>query len=689
MGLFSRKTIITASSQHISLLDEADNLDKKAVLAAVLSRTPIAEGIIKAKMYGMYSMAERYYNYGKNQYTNGLPEGTGNHSIVTNTRILPVLVSVFPEYTGINIIQAVQDIADPALIVRDILIAKYRYNFTTDIASNPPAGMTSPVLVVGTSFAEGDNINITFLGQNSQETVTVTEPVPNYDSVKSYLYVTFTHSGDSEGITWTYELGTGVHPTLELNSPIDMNSAYYPIVPIRDDNVDMTHESLKSTDLYKTSKFILSKLNMDMLDLGNTINSNENVDNIDFVTFGVKVDIRDDAPVVTEYLSRYFYSLYQANIHTKEAFNAWLVEPTGLSPPHTTIVIQDGSSRTSLNFNYIDSVDTIGDLEAPTVVFNILPREVLIQKVGLSLREYELSTVTYTYQPSPNVIRTVVVHGLMTVDYVYNDATIDINLADSAEETSKLMIPIHRDTVRTMNLGERNKLFHSAMYLTIITYDKRKEKWYETSVFRFVITIIGIILIIVSYGAVTPYVAAALGVSYAVAVLIVFALQMLIAAAIKYAVAAIIEIFGLESAGWILAVLVIVYIYVTEDFKGGMEIFSGLTNGYVEVVDDIMEDIAKEVEILREEAAELSNTLDAIMEKLLGDRPILDAAVILTESRRVEPIYLASESAKQYYDRIFSGGNIPTILLSGPSMYHEISLSQQTLDELLHTFKRG
>ena len=441
---------------------------------------------------------------------------------------------------------------------------------------------------------------------------------------------------------------------------------------------------------------MLKKLTMGLEDLGNSVNSNENVKNIDHVFFGVKVDIRDDTPIVTEYLGKYFYTLYQANSNSKDTFDAWISGSRGRVPPHTSIVIQDGFFRQSLNYLYIDSSTRKGTLKDPTVVFNIKDRAAVIKVAGISLFEYEQSTVTYEYQDGKDaqgnkLIRTVVVMGLMSIDYIYGTETIDINLSDSDSETTKLMIPIHRGVVQSLRLPDRNKLFHSAMYMTIQTYDKRKQKWYETSAFRWITIIIAVVLTILSAGSAAPLLAAALGVGLVAATIIFIGLQLLLGVALKFVAEAVIEIFGVEIGKWLAVVLVAVTVYMGGDAStlgSTMALFStAMVEATVEALEQIISDIADAIEILAAETEAFSEKISKIMEEILGDRLIVDIPAILKESRRVVPIYLAQESAEQYYARIEGSRNLPEIMLGLPSTYNTKSLVPPTLDEVLEQFK--
>ena len=689
MGFFSRKTIINVSTQHVSLLEEADDSNRKAVLSAVLSRVSISETILRSHMEGMYSMAERYYVYGKNSYTNGLPEGSSDHSAVSILKILPVLITEFPLFSSIKVTRVSQDVADARVFAQSILASKYGYDPATDIVSSPPAGMAGTVLLVDVNSIDVNQVELVFLAENAQESVRVTETVVNFIPDKSYLHITFSHSTSTEDVLWTYELGTNTHPSIELNASTEEVSPYYPVVPIRMDNVDMVAEDKKETSLYKTSKFMMKKLTLNVDDLGASINANENVDNIDFVTFGVKVNIRDNTRIVTEYLARYFYSLYEANINSKSKFDRWLSSPQSVVPPHTDIIIQDGSYRTALNYQYITSVDTAGVLEEATVSFDIQDRAAMVDVLGIRLFESERSGVTYQYQAGPNIIRTVFVYGLMSIDYIYGKHTIDINLEDSANDTTLMMIPVHRRIVKTMKLADRNKLFHSSMYLTISTFDKRKEKWYETSAFSFILVVAAIIITVLTVGTAAPSIVAALGVSYAVAITIAISLQFIISIALKYAAILLVDSLGAEWAKWVIIAVAVVSLYTGKlNLNATLEMFSGLVQGYSQAVQDIIKDMMEEIDKLMERSNKLAEEIDRVMEELLGGRIDIDVAAILLESRRIEPIHLKSESAEQYYPRIQSGLQINKILLGMPSYFHINNLTPPNLDEVLDIFKK-
>tara|TARA_R110000744_G_scaffold87543_1_gene170922 strand:- start:15141 stop:17288 length:2148 start_codon:yes stop_codon:yes gene_type:complete len=715
MGIFSRKTIVTVSAQHIRMLEPKDDMNRQAVLAAVLTRSPIAESIIQAQMHGMYAMAERYYYYGKTQFTNGLPQGTAGHVMVSDMRIISALRKEFPDLDEIVIQDASVDVANPDVFIRSVLRDKYAYNNETGQVATPPAGITGDVELVGIRSIEEDQIGLLFASTTIQDEVEVIETVSGFNPSKSYLQVVFTALETDTGtgettekeFEWTYEIGSGVYSELEDSNGVPDSNPYYPIVPIRLDNKDMSGQSgtdrekriVRDTDLFKTSKIMLKKLTLDIESIGTSINNNENVVNIDNVFFGVKVDIRDDTPIVTEYLGRYFYSLHQANGNTKDLFDTWKEGTKGRTPPSVNIVIQEGLFKQSINYLYTETDLEDGTLEAPEVTFKILDRAPVVKLLGISLFEYEQSYVTYRYQESKGKIRTITVHGLMTVDFIYRTETIDINLKDSAvkadgDDSSKMMIPIHRGVVRNMRLPERNKLFHSAMYLTVQTHDKRKQKWYETSLFKWIVIIIAVVITVLTGGTGVAAIGLALGTGLAVSIIIYITLMLVIGEVMKFLAEAVISIFGPEVGKWLAVIMVVVAIYFSGDVDSGMAALTGmfstaLTTAYVEEIESIISDIADAIAFLAAETAAFSEKISKIMEEILGDRLIVNIPAILKDARRYVPIYLAQESAEQYYARIEGSTHINEIMLSLPSIYNSKSLVPPTLDEALEQFKKG
>ena len=696
MGLFNKKTIIQVSTQQVRMTDDAEDLDKKAIITSVLSGTPLAQGLTQARLHGMYAMTERYYQYGKQIFTNGLPEGTQSSVIVKSMDVLSALKEEFPNETRIKVIEASIDSANPYYFVYPILYNKYGYELSTGLVNKPPAEMGGGVILVDVSAEGAGLIRITFLSPDSQEEVEVVEVVEGFIPDDMFLHAVFT-TKDIEGEqTWNYKIGEGTYPELDGLKEYDDTSPYYPIVPIRSDNKDMTKD--KSTDLFRTSKYLLKKLTLSIEDIAEGVNGNENIESIDHVFFSVRVDIRNDTAIVTEYLAKYFYFLYQSNPSSEDLYKTWEdTDDKSKPPPYTRIVIQDGQSRQSINYLYITTSVRTGKLDNPVVEFQEEVRKLISSNnKGWSSFEYEQSYVTYQYQESNDVIRTVTVFGLMTIEYVNGKETIDINITDSGnfDGTTKMMIPIHRGIVKTLKLGDRNKLFHSAMYLTIQTYDKRKEKWYETGVFKDIFTIVGIILIVMSAGQASPAVLAAYGAIWGVVVHLI--IQLVIGAVIgiiaKHVAMILIEQFGADWAKWIIAALV-VYSFVVGMGKDAGKLLAMLSNGmvkaYSESIGELMEDIRKAIDKIMAEAAEFSHDVNKFLEELIGEVLTIDLAAILEESHRIEPIYLAQESAEQYYDRIDASRHMNEIQLSIPSVFHTKKLTPPTLDETLKEFERG
>ena len=628
-------------------------------------------------------------------------------------RILPALKKEFPDFSNIHITQASRDMADPTSFVYEILRDTYDYNPETEEIRNPPDGMTDgsgntrghdiKVFLVGVYAVDVDEdgeddvgkIGLNLLSDNAQFSVQVIVDVEGFKPEKSYLHVSFSHSESTRDVLWTYELGSGVYPDLEDSDLNTKETGYYPVVPLRVSGRDMTDESARTQQLYKTSKQLLRRVNLNILELAETIRSNDNIEYIDFVHFGMKVDIRDDSSAVTEYLGRYFYSLYQDNGDSKTVFDAWGAGGKKRTPPITTIIIQDGTWKQTLGYSYIEVKEEDGILTEPTVEFGLKERDEIRGDGDRPTYEYERSGVTYSYQYAAGKIRTVHVVGLMSVEHIYNKSTtIDINLQDSTDELTKLMIPIHKDVVRSMRLVDRNELYHSSMYLSIVSYHEEREKWYASAAFKLIVAIISLA---VGAGPGGGYAAAYLGISIAavqvvVNILINMIIGILIGVLARVTARILIDMFGPEWAKWITAALVVVSIYLGYG-SDNPELYSylamGFTETFGEVIDNIISDIKEEIEEFREETEALKDKLDKIMEELLGDQLVFDVASVLTEARRVQPLYLAQESGAQYYSRIEGSRHMNEILLSIPSVYNTNTLTLPTLDEAINTFKKA
>jgi hypothetical protein len=688
MGLFSRKTIITVSSQHVSLLeDENPNIDKEAVFSAIITHSSISQALMKAKMHGMYAMAERYYYYGKTKFTNGLPEGTADHEMVSDMRLLQVLYKEFPDYRNVRIGESSRDTADPYMFAFDILRDTYGYDYSTGIAKSGPDGES---YLMEAESADIGLIRLDFKSIETEEETSVIVSVPGFEPSEIFFHVTYTHSANKEESIWIYKVGSNEYPEIEKTQTVKDLSPYYPVVPIRSWNKDMAAKNLVDTPLYRTSTVLLKKLTMGFGDLANSINTNPNVGKIDNVFFGVKVDIRDDSPIVSEYLGRYFYSQYKVNKDSKEKHDAWKEGSTGRPPPYTTVMFRDGFYKHSISFSHIETSIVAGKIDIPTVEFNIRSRGKVWTKWWRSF-EYDRSSVTYVYQDGLD-IRTITIHGLVAIDFISGKHNVSIDLGNSDNSTTQLMIPVHRGVIQEMNLGDRNALFHHAMYLTINTYDKRKQKWYETSAFKTIITIVGIVAIYLSWGALTGQVIAVLGATYAVAAIIAAVILVASGAIMKYAAKLLIDTLGIEWAKWFIAVLIVASVMIGINGSTNAALVShvaiGVSEGFQEEIEDMIEDLVEDLEEAQQESDDFQEKLEGIMDEIMGDRLDVDTSALLKEARRVEPIHLKQESAEQYYARIDGSRHMNEYVLGVPSVFHETTLLPPTIDQLLETFKK-
>ena len=140
-------------------------------------------------------------------------------------------------------------------------------------------------------------------------------------------------------------------------------------------------------------------------------------------------------------------------------------------------------------------------------------------------------------------------------------------MAEDPDEHN-MIIPLHHGIVKGMILPLRTKLYQGSILLSITGYDKIKVRWYQSSIFRQLITVVGFTIAIYSGQSwVMGFVAAA---SAGLTALMMFIMQtMVLAIAVQYATDEIAEEIGPEAA----LITSMVAMAASRKFKGSFNLF--------------------------------------------------------------------------------------------------------------------
>ena len=526
----TRVTVATATMQ---LMEPDESPVENAVLSAVLSGNNISNSLSNIVLGGMAAKVAGFMSYAEQFYTLGLPQGTTDTlftapkadvaaAIVTDM-ILPLGVQVEAYFT------------DPLSIyylVLPFLTADRTYDYLTQEITTFPAGMTIPtvsstgalainkVTLYGLSLA-ADNVTVTitykiltsYVVLHSKANATVeSDPATYYneDQVISSSYelgaeycMASYYELDAGGATtlplkwWAYKLSDGTHPALSGTVTIQTSTDFMPVVPIRRVNIDLTSAPYQSTQQYITGKALLKKIKLDIDEIATQINDNPDKDDIDhaYVMFGVNMQTTSNAGIW--YLGEFFEHIgalttATAWTHVDDILNGDSTVNVNTKQTYTmnTSLVEYGL-KLKIEFLYITTVFIVGSIGAIGTATKTFTRNTVGDVYNLSSWD-DNSKVVFKLQTEANLYKEVTVYAPRHNNDIWTGHSVNTYLNDVIDDADNLnfIVPVHYGVSSNMDKIMQNQLYQEALILVINAVDVVKLKWYETSLFKFVLLMV-------------------------------------------------------------------------------------------------------------------------------------------------------------------------------------------------------
>lgn len=359
-------------------------------------------------------------------------------------------------------------------------------------------------------------------------------------------------SNRGETFYWIYEVGSGANP--ELEDAIEQASVYLEYLPIGvlmhdtvwfDESDDEEWETtldrlLKdiSIDPYEIKEQYLEQQEEDDAS-GDAARSNAQTWDF-FIHFAVplKTIFRGGR----EYLFRFYQFLETKTWTTFDDYQAYLANPVG-EQPHTRLAVEEGEIYTGYiaryAWSYIQEVTVEGSFTPPGFSEPLRPRRLwshtyklgdsdynegldwvhgagnyAVAKTQLTGQEHSYTIVTRMNEDGTHT------HILMMgpsmeyqintsqepvgvgqsgyVDYQYR--FIDVELfPDDPEEDSEFRWPVHMGSLREVSAMQREAALNDGLAATVFLVERVKVKWYQKGFFKWLIVIITVIVVILSW----------------------------------------------------------------------------------------------------------------------------------------------------------------------------------------------
>lgn len=712
MGLFSKKRTYVGSTSVKLLADTPDTV-LNSVVASVAQGGNIADDLVANMVDGTSLKARAAVNYAKNSYYLGLPQGALEYGAGSDVLVIPILNALLDKQ--VSILYNVVDLADPHLLSAGHLLNTRDWDETTNIVSNPitvpPVGSSAVTLKDAVFSGNPDEILITYDYTDDQavpQTQSETISVPGLEEKGLYYHVAYvtldaTGTVDSETQYWSYKVSSGLYPQLDA-LPEVAESPYYPVVPLRRHNVDITREENRNSAQYLTSRTLLKKLGIDILNLAEGINANPDIAEIDhaFVYFGV--DISTTAQSGLKYLYEYFNYMAGKEFSSKADFDAWEAGSQAAAPPMNRIKIQDSDLRIDIGYLYIETDVVVGNIGKVNFVDSIYTPETDLTATAWTTVEagddyiqkpYTVYLVnsdrmTFRKQITPTTYATVMVRGLNHISHVYGSHTVDTTLVDAQDpDNSAFMIPLNRFVVGRLTLKDENELMYEATAIMFNSYKTVKAKWYQTGFFKFAMIVVAVAATIMApwTGGSGMQAALAIGMTAGTTAIVIMAvmLNLVIAFTVSKLFEILVKEIGMQNA-LILAVLLVVASIANKGVPGStswipgaptaaqlLQVSNGLLAGVSSAVEDEMSDLIDAKGEFEDYSKEEMSRLEAAND-LLETSGIIDPWDYIAN----RPDFILDETPDEFYTRTIHSGNIGVAAIDAIGEYVNLQLQLPT-----------
>ena len=685
MGLFS-KTKTYVESTSVGIFAETRGAVQQSVLNSTVQDRSISDDLITNSLNGLGRKSKAFYRYGRDSYTYGLPEGSLEVKHASGETVQVVLqATVTPKAT---IQYSIFGVADPSMFAREFLVNTRDWNEDTDIISNPGFTPIGTVTLYSAEWLSTTEIKLLYLHDtvdNLHEEVITVEPV---EIDASYYHVGYTETKEStELLYWYYKASLGTYETLNVDEQV-FESSYFPVVPIIRDNVDLTAESLKDTELYQTSKRLLFKMGINFADIGSGVQQSPEIDAVDHAYINVSAPIQSTSKNVQMYLFEHFLELYNNQEYDEEYFNNYTSKFSRMAPMMNKVTVkeeEDGSGgagrfHTELGFLYISSNIIEGVLGRKGTVTRETVLRGQITGTGYAA---ETSYMLWNKQVTPTQYRQLKVVGLKHINYIYFNKSIDTNLEDSlSTDNDDFNIMVNYKVLQKFNVNQKTDILNDTFRIILNSVERVKLKWYQTSIFKVIIIIVAAVITVFTGGSGAGFYAWAIGVTGATAFAVQLAIAIIINTLLSVLITKFVDIIGLKNAA-ILYFLYVIYSVYSGDTSlltadGLISVVSGITESINYYLQGEYQDLVNDYEKLKAEQeaeqTELDKLIEAYPQKYLDPFSFLNVGALFEDS-------FSGESPEQYYTSRIHTGNIGTLALTEPSKYVDVKLSLPGLSD--------
>lgn len=530
----STKTYVSSAALHMIKTDE--NPIVAAAVAAILTESDLIETIISSSSGSLANKVGAVFSYAENEYALALPSGkTTQLNTPTKETIAAKIADDIVYPLGVIVTEFKYTTYQPYHEVLDYLVSERSFNIQSgNIYKYPGLNFNNGQVMYITNTAvssDGLGIDMAYAYYGYQETsgydgegnpYTVvawtnisnhTETIPRPDvSNTSYgdnclmaFYVKLNSLGEMlpEKYVWKYRVYTNAYPALNNITSVTNNDKYFPVVPLRYNNVDLTAESLNETDLHKTSKRMLRLLDVSFESIGKQLNDSPDVASIDnaYIMFGA--NLQSNKPATLAYLNHYFD--YLGTLGTTRYVTA---NPNVAFVDSPSLSFTEHGLSLAITFSSITTSYILGKIEKG--IIGNARKSISYKTVYSSSVDSEGNTTQTSrvatelildLQITASVLRRVIVTDLVMSNHVYPGYPVVTTLVDVKDdpEENNFIIPLEYSISLWLPYPDRTKLYTDCFLMILNSVERVKLKWYQETWFGALVMVVAFVIIVYTW----------------------------------------------------------------------------------------------------------------------------------------------------------------------------------------------
>lgn len=546
MGIFSSKTTISLASSVWNLggdIDLRPDLFKTLIVSKAI-RGNVSDGLIQDLLSGPATDQKRFLNWAKREATELLP--TSSIEGITTLNGSTIAQNI-PHNANENVVVQTSFLERGNFVyiaekwLSENNISALNTNWTADYN-----GSTNQIIIqyedTTKDFIPDDNFDKDKLYLIAYYYLVDTSVDPN---VSSSIKIIVHDLSLNTVPAWNVYRSTSSNVTGDYFPfiPLRLNNTA----------ADLNSNSDADPNDYPPSLFTLSTkaykkgTGADIQALLDQIEDNESIDDIDhiFMVYGVSLNTKDKSAkkYIYEYF-KYMQSITQTSLADYNAFYSGVVNyelavynyvlwvfaqndpnnplyqtpepyvPPISGPKYTTLRINSPSvSQFDMRVSWIaiDEEFFIDRIDEGAYSWNNYESSdddpIVFKKGKTDIWESELSPTgssgdnklyetnkietLYIYKKTDSGYSRITVKGLIHQNFVYKGRSVNISMIDALEDTeeSGFIIPLHRPTLKKLNIIDQNQLTTANTYLVFNSYQSVTQKWYERNVFKVILAI--------------------------------------------------------------------------------------------------------------------------------------------------------------------------------------------------------